>query len=250
MFVDTHCHLYKEYYDDILEIIKEAEKDNVNYFIVDGCDDKSNKEVLNLVKFSNIYGTLGIHPENVEKYRNEDLVFLEENLTNKKIIAIGEIGLDYHYSKDNKEQQKELFRKQLELAQKYKMPVVIHSRDATEDTINILKEFPLVKGVIHSFSGSLETALIYIKMGYKLGINGVVTFKNCNLKDILKNIINSIILETDSPYLTPHPYRGTKNAPKYIKNIALFICENTDLSINELAKITNDNVRSVFDIQI
>ena len=112
------------------------------------------------------------------------------------------------------EQQKELFEKQLVLAEKYSLPVVVHSRDATKDTIEILKKFPKVKGVIHSFSGSLEVAEIYIKMGYKLGINGVVTFKNSHLKEILPTIFPYIVLETDSPYLTPHPYRGNKNSPK------------------------------------
>ena len=134
------------------------------------------------------------------------------------------------------------------MALKYNVPVVIHSRDATEDTIAILKEYPLVKGVIHSFSGSLETARIYMKMGYKLGINGVVTFKNSHLKDLLPEILHAIVLETDSPYLTPHPYRGIKNSPKYIKTIALFISEYLDISLNDLAEITNRNIHVVFDI--
>ena len=166
-----------------------------------------------------MYGAIGIHPEEVENYSLDDIKFIEDNLNNKKVVAIGEIGLDYHYSKENKEKQIKLFELQLDIANKYKVPVIIHSRDATEDTINILRKYN-IKGVIHSFSGSLETAKIYIKRGFLLGINGVVTFKNCNLKDILVNIgLNNIILETDSPYLTPVPYRGKQNNPSHILDL-------------------------------
>ena len=179
MFCDTHCHLFREYYEDVDEIIKLAKENGVNRMIVAGCDDKSNKEVLSLVEKEEIYGTLGIHPEEVENFKESDLNFIEENLQNKKIIAIGEIGLDYHYGKENRKDQIQLFELQLALAEKYHIPVVVHSREATLDTINSLKKYN-VKGVIHSFSGSLETAKIYIEMGFLLGVNGVITFKNCN----------------------------------------------------------------------
>ena len=129
-----------------------------------------------------------------------------------------------------------LFEKQLKLAEEKNMPVIIHSRDATEDTLNILKKYN-VKGIIHSFSGSLEIANEYIKMGYLLGINGVVTFKNCNLKDVLEKIdISNIVLETDSPYLTPVPFRGKQNTPVYIKNTADFVANIYNVSVDELVK--------------
>lgn len=249
MFVDTHCHLYNEYYSSIEEEITASKKLGIGTFIVAGCDRKSNAEVMELIqKYPEIYGTLGIHPEFVHDYREEDLKFLEENLKNSKIVAIGEIGLDYHYEKESKEEQKNLFTYQLEIAKRNHLPVVIHSREATEDTITILKQYPEVKGVIHSFSGSLEVANVYIKMGYKLGINGVVTFKNSHLKELLPSILSSIILETDSPYLTPHPHRGEKNSPQNISLIADFICEYLKISKEQLLKITNENVKSVFDI--
>ncbi len=249
MFTDTHCHLYKEYYEDVSKILLNAKEASITRFIVAGCDNKSNKEVLELTKKNpSIYGALGIHPENVQDFKSEDLTFLEKALQNKKVIAIGEIGLDYHYGKEDKERQQKLFESQLCLAEKYHLPVVIHSRDATQDTVDILKKYPLVKGVIHSFSGSLEVAKIYIKMGYKLGINGVVTFRNSHLKELLPYIKNDIILETDSPYLTPHPYRGTRNEPKYVKNIAEFVSEYLNISIEELSEITNKNILSLFDI--
>ena len=248
MFTDTHCHLYGEYYEDISSVIQKAEEVGISRFFVAGCNQKSNEEVLNVIHtYSNVYGCLGIHPEEVELYTEEDLEFLENNLLDEKVIAIGEIGLDYHYTKVNKEKQKQLFGRQLELAQEYHLPVVIHSREATEDTIAMLKKYPNVKGVIHSFSGSAETARIYIKMGYKLGINGVVTFKNSHLKDAVLEVLDSIVFETDSPYLTPHPFRGTKNEPKYVFNIATFVSEISGKSLEELSEITNKNIKEIFD---
>ena len=249
MFTDTHCHIYKEYYENIDEVLKNAKKSNVNRMINNGCDKKSNEEVLELTqKYENIYGAIGIHPENVEEYTKEDLKHIEENIKNKKIIAIGEIGLDYHYTKENKKSQKELLESQLKIAEHYHLPVIIHSREATEDTINTLKKYK-VTGVIHSFSGSLETAKIYIKMGYLLGINGVITFKNSKLKEVIKEIsLDNIILETDSPYLTPEPFRGKRNEPARIHEIAKFICELKDISLDELSRITNDNIKRIFDI--
>ena len=249
MFTDTHCHIFKEYYEDIDQVLNDASLNLVNRYINNGTDLKSNKEVLSLInKYSNMYGAIGIHPEVVDTYTSTDLEELKNNLTNPKVIAIGEIGLDYHYTKENKLKQIELFEAQLKLAQDYNLPVIVHSREATNDTINCLKKYH-IKGVIHSFSGSLETAQIYLKMGFKLGINGVITFKNANLKDVIKNIpLTSIILETDSPYLTPEPYRGTKNEPKRILDIAKFLCDLYNISLEELAKITNDNIKDIFNI--
>ena len=249
MFTDTHCHIYLEYYGSIPEVVHRALENGVNRFILAGASMRDNQEVLDLIQeYPSMYGTIGLHPEEADRYTEKDLLFLEQHLKDDKVIGIGEIGLDYHYTKENKKRQKELFRSQLKLASKYHLPVVVHSREATEDTISILKEFPDVRGVIHSFSGSLETAHIYIKMGYKLGINGVVTFKNSHLKEILPEIVSNIILETDSPYLTSHPYPGTQNERKYIALIADFICEELDISKSQLEKITNQNISTIFDI--
>lgn len=248
MFCDTHCHLFQEYYEDIDKIINLAKENSVNRMIVACCDDKSNKEVLSLISKEEIYGAIGIHPEEVENYKESDLKFIEENLNNKKIVAIGEIGLDYHYAKESKERQIRLFEAQLAMAEKYDIPVVIHSRDATKDTIECLKKYK-VRGVIHSFSGSLETAKIYIEMGFLLGVNGVITFKNCNLKEVIKMIdLHNIVLETDSPYLTPVPFRGSRNDPSKVKNIAEFICELKNITPIKLSGITNENIKRIFDI--
>lgn len=249
MFTDSHCHLYDEYYEDIDNIIKLSLENSVYRFINNGCDSKSNIEVLEKInKYSNMYGALGIHPEYVDKYNLEDIKFIENNLSNEKIIAIGEIGLDYYYTKENKNEQIKLLEMQLELAEKYNIPVIIHSRDATEDTINILKKYK-VKGIIHSFSGSLETAKEYIKMGYLLGVNGVITFKNAHIKEVIKEIpLEYLVLETDSPYLTPVPFRGKQNNPCHILDIAKFICELKDISLEELSNITENNLNNMFNL--
>ncbi len=249
MFTDTHCHIYSEYYDNIENILENAQNNQVTRFINNGCDHKSNQEVIkNIALYPNMYGAIGIHPENVDTYTPKDLDYIVRNLDNSKIIAIGEIGLDYHYTKENKEKQLKLFETQLALAEQYHLPVIIHSRDATLDTINTLKKYK-VTGVIHSFSGSLETANIYLKMGFLLGINGVITFKNSNLKDVIKNIpLDKIILETDSPYLTPEPYRGKRNEPAHIFDIAQFVSQTFNIPLMELSKITNANIKRVFDI--
>lgn len=195
-----------------------------------------------------MYAAIGIHPEEVNDYKEKDLEFIEEHID--EIVAIGEIGLDYHYDGYDKKRQIDLFEKQLKLAEKYEKPVIVHSRDATEDTINTLKKYPSVRGSIHCFTGSLETAKIYLNMGYKLGFGGVTTFKNAKIRAILDEIPDDgILLETDSPYLSPEPVRGSKNEPKNIYHIAKFIAEYKGVSLEYLSKITEDNVRTLFDIR-
>lgn len=248
MFVDTHCHIFKSDYDNIDEVLNNASNNNVKYYINNGSDREYNKEVLELVKqYDNMYGALGIHPETVDDYSLDDIEFIKNNLSNEKIVAIGEIGLDYHYTKENKDEQIRLLEMQLSLAEEYNLPVIIHSRDATEDTINTLKKFNC-RGTIHSFSGSIETAKIYIKMGYLLGVNGVITFKNCNIKDVIKEVgLDNIVLETDSPYLTPVPYRGMQNNPSHILDIAKFVSELYNVSLEELSYRTNENIKRMYE---
>ncbi len=249
--IDTHCHLNKEYYENVETVIKEAVSDNVEYLIVSSCSPENWEENINLInKYKNVYLNISLHPE----YGNEEIdydLYLEKMKkiikSNSKIIAIGEIGLDYHYDNTNKDRQKDLFIKQIMLAKEYKLPIVIHTRDATKDTINILKKFN-IKGIIHCFSGSLETAREYINMGFYLGIGGVVTFKNSKLKDVIKEIgLDSIVLETDSPYLSP--IRGNKNFPKNIKIIAEYIASLLNISVEEVSKKTTLNVKKIYNIE-
>ena len=246
--IDTHCHLSKDDYNDIDLVIKEDEKALISEIVVSGCSLKDIKEVLELKdKYDIMYVTLGFHPEYADDVTRDDLEYLKKNLKQKKVVGIGEIGLDYHYSKDNKERQLWLFEEQLKIALEFDLPVVIHSRDATLDTIETLKKYK-VKGIIHCFSGSLETAEIYIKMGFYLGIGGVVTFKNSKLKEVVKSLpLTSIVIETDSPYLSPEPYRGKQNSSKNIPIIASYIASIKDCSIDEVEKITNYNARHLFD---
>lgn len=249
MFIDTHCHLYKSYYDDISGIIKNSKNNGIVKFINTGCDKETNEEVLNIKNY-NIYAVIGYHPEYANEITEEDISLLEEKIINSNVVGIGEIGLDYHYDGFNKEKQIDIFEKQLLIAEKHNLPVVIHSRDAGYDTINILKKYN-VKGVIHSFTGSFEMAKEYIKLGFYLGVNGVITFKNCKLIDVYKILgIENILLETDSPYLTPVPFRGKQNFPGNIKYIAEFICDNLDISMDKLSSITNSNVKKLFNIGI
>ena len=249
MFTDTHCHIYDEYYDNIDEIYEKMQNNKIYRVINNGIDDKTNKEVLDKIsKYDWMYGAIGIHPEEVDKFKEEDLDFVIKHIKDDKIVAIGEIGLDYYYTKENKEKQIEIFEKQLKIAEEYNIPVIVHSREATLDTIECLKKYK-VRGVIHSFSGSYETALIYIKMGYLLGVNGVVTFKNCKNIEVIKKIgIEHFILETDSPYLTPVPFRGKKNNPSHIIDIVKYLINELGLSEEELVSITERNIKRLFDI--
>lgn len=249
--IDTHCHISKEDYDDIDLIINEAANSGVEKIIISGCTKDSIVESLEVSsKYPNVYITIGYHPSEADLITDSDLDLLEEQIRDNDIVGIGEIGLDYHYGKENAELQKKLFHKQMVLAEKYHLPVVIHSRDATEDTIAVLKQYPNVIGDIHCFSGSIETAKIYISMGYKIGIGGVVTFKNSNLYKVVENIgLDSIILETDAPYLAPTPFRGSVNSSKYIPIIADRIAEILGVSVNEVDSITSKNAVCLFDLK-
>ena len=249
MFIDTHCHLSKEDYDDIDLVIKENRENNISKIIISGCSRDSIFESIELSRrYEEVYLTLGYHPSEVNTVTDDDLLELENLLKLDKVVGLGEIGLDYYYGKDDKNEQIELFRKQLVIAEKLDIPVVIHSRDAVEDTINILKEFDLT-GVIHCFSGSVETAKIYTSMGYMLGIGGVVTFKNSNLYKVVEEVgIKNIVLETDSPYLAPTPFRGQKNSSKYIPLIAEKISDILEISLEEVGNETTKNACSMFDL--
>ena len=249
MFIDTHCHLSREDYDDIDLVIKENRDSNISKIIISGCSKDSIFESIELSKkYEDIYLTIGYHPSEVDVVTDDDLVELENLLKLDKVVGLGEIGLDYYYGKDNKEEQIELFRKQLVIAERLDIPVVIHSRDAVEDTINILKEFDLT-GVIHCFSGSVETAKIYTSIGYMLGIGGVVTFKNSNLYKVVETVgFKNIVLETDSPYLAPTPFRGQKNSSKYIPLIANKVADVLNVSVEEVGLETTKNACSMFDL--
>lgn len=250
MFTDTHCHITSEFYTNIDEIVENARKRNIHKLIIDADDIDSCYEVVDIAsRFDNVYFTLGIHPEHVDEDVTKLREIVEQNKDNPKFVAIGEIGLDYYYTKENKDKQLKLLNEQMTIAKEYNKPVIIHSREATKDTIDTLKEYPEVIGDIHCFSGSLETAREYIKMGYYIGVGGVATFKNANIKDVIKELpIDRILLETDSPFLAPTPLRGTTNEPANIDLIAEFLSDYLGLEKNELSRITEENVKRLFKI--
>ena len=249
MYIDTHCHITSDDYDDISLIIEKIKDSGINKIIVNGTDMKSNLEVLDLVKkYDIVYGALGFHPTELEDFQESSLLWLEEHINDEKIVALGEIGLDYHYENTDKNIQNIVFKKQLEIAEKYNKPVIIHSRDASQDTLDILRSYKL-KGSLHCFSGSLEMAYEYVKLGYLIGFGGVVTFKNAkNIVNVIKNIdLEYILLETDSPYLTPEPYRKYKNDSSYIPVIASKIADIKGLDVSVIEKSTSDNAIRLFD---
>ena len=249
MLIDTHCHLFNEYYDDIQGVLDRAANNGIEKVVVAADNIASCYEVIeNAKKYDNYYFCLGIHPEEVNDSLEELTKIIEDNINNPKFVAIGEIGLDYYWTKDNKEKQIEIFEYQLELAEKYNKPVIVHSREATIDTEDILAKYNVVVD-IHCFSGSKETADIYIKRGYYIGVGGVFTFKNSNLKDIIKDIpLDNILLETDSPYLSPVPHRGETNEPAYIRDIGEYLASIKNITLEDVKNKTTKNAIKIFHI--
>ena len=249
MLIDTHCHIYYSEVEIAEEIIKECKKNNI-VMILNGIDKKSNLEVLELSKkYDNVYAAIGYDHSVVNEITDEDLKLLENQLKNEKVVAIGEIGLDYYWTKENKKEQIEIFKRQLMIAESLHLPVIVHSRESILDTYNLLNEYN-VTGILHCYSGSLEMANRFIKRGFLIGIGGVVTFKNAKkVKEVVKEIpITSISLETDSPYLTPEPYRGKPNNPLYLKYIIKEISDLKGISKDEVKNVTSQNVMSKFDL--
>ena len=246
--IDTHFHL--DLTCDIETILGDAEKNNVKKFIISGCDKKSIRDGLEIInRYDNVYMTIGYHPDEVDDINDDDLVYLEKLINNNhKIIGVGEIGLDYYHNDTNIERQKEYFEKQIMIAKKFNLPIVVHAREATEDTYEIIKKYD-VKGVMHCYSGSLEMAKLYMEHGFMFGIGGVLTFKNSKLRDVVKEIpMENLILETDSPYLAPEPKRGSMNEPKNIKIIATCLAKTKEISLEEVTNITTANVHRLFDL--
>lgn len=252
MLVDTHCHL-DEYSEEELKVVLEHMKNHI--MIVSGVNDVTNQKVIELCKqYNNIYGVVGIHPEEIGKVSDDSFLQLELMLQNRKIVGVGEIGLDYHYTKDNIEKQKEIFIRQIELAKKYHKPIVIHSRDAIQDTYDILCQYKhdSLPFILHAYGGSVEMAKKFIDLGVKFGIGGVVTFKNAGkVKEVVETFsLEHFLLETDSPYLTPEPYRGQKNEPYHVKLVAEKIAEIKNINVEAVIEETTKNACAVFSLPI
>ena len=243
--IDSHAHIIKEYYD-IPKMINYLKENNIIKVLNCATNNDDIKEIIELSnKYENfLLPAVGFHPEFVDNY---DLEYLKNIIKNNKIYAIGEIGLDYYWVKDNKEKQKELFIKQIELAEKYNLPIIVHTRDSIQDCYDILKDRK-VKGVIHCYSGSIEMAKEFIKIGFKLGIGGVLTFKNSKLPEVIKQIdLSYILLETDSPFLSPEPNRGKQNNPSNVYYVAEKIAQIKNMKIEDVIDKTTKNFIEIFE---
>lgn len=246
--IDSHCHIDNERFnEDRDEVLKRIEE-NLEFAVNIGYDLASSKESVRLAnKYDFIYAVVGIHPTDITGYDEKLEGELEALARDERVLAIGEIGLDYHWMTEPKEKQKEIFRRLMELAKKVGKPVVIHTRDATSETLDILKEYPDVRGIVHCYPGSYESAR-EIMNNYYFGIGGVLTFKNSKkLKEAVEAIpLDRLIVETDCPYLTPEPYRGKRNEPIYVEYVAKKIAEIKGVSYEEVVRITNENTKKAY----
>ena len=253
--IDSHCHINDELYkNNPEEYIKESEKAGVFQFLVVGFDEKSSELAVDIAnKYDSCFAAVGIHPSDAKKALDGVLEKIRVLASNKKVIAIGEIGLDYYWDKDEdvKKQQREYFIKQIQIANELNLPVSIHCRDAIEECLQILKENPVKRGgIMHCYAGSLEMTKDFIKLGFLIGLGGTVTFKNSvRPKEVAANVPNDFyVLETDAPYLTPHPYRGKENHSKYLYLVRDQIADLRDETREEVEKDTTNNFRRVFKI--
>lgn len=254
MFIDTHVHLNADQYEeDLQDVINRALEAKVEKMVVIGFDRKTIERTMELIEqYDFVYGVIGWHPVDAIDCTQEDLEWIEKLAAHPKIVGIGETGLDYYWDKSPKDVQQALFRKQIQLAQKIDLPIIIHNRDATGDVVNILREenAASVGGVMHCFSGSVETARECIAMNFMISLGGPVTFKNARLpKEVATDIpLEHLMIETDAPYLAPHPYRGKRNEPAFVPLVAEEIARLKGLTIEEIAQATTDNAKKFFGI--
>lgn len=255
--IDTHCHIDDPQYAEELDAFIAAQKaGGVECILVPGVDETSIHTVLEVCKHNPkyLYPALGLHPENVRKDWQIQLEQLHRAIavcmaSTQPLVAIGEVGLDYHFDTTYKYEQQEVLRRQMRWAEEWQLPVMIHSRDATEDCLSLLREFPTVEGVMHCFSGSRETAEQVLRMGYYLGIGGVLTFKNCKLADTLVSVpLERIVLETDSPYMAPVPHRGERNESRWMSFVVQRLAEVYHCSPEEVDKATTANAKRLFGV--
>ena len=253
MLTDTHCHLY---YDDIKtnlkEILNRAEQSGVNRFICPSTNMDDVYECLRIAKSNDqIFCSAGIHPHDTKNAPENYIEKIFNLMNDQSMVAIGEIGLDYFRNISDKEVQKKCFKEQLLIAQEIDKPVIIHNRDADEDMINILSDFPRVVGVAHCFSSDLETANKFLEIGYYISFSGNLTFKNSHLPAVAKELpLDRILVETDSPFLSPVPFRGKPNEPSRVRYVAEKLAKIHNVSFEKVAKITSENATKIFKINV
>jgi TatD DNase family protein len=254
MLIDTHSHIYStDFIQDLDEVIQRAYSNDVRKIILPNIDSSSVKNLLNLVDtYPHIcFPLMGLHPTSVNRDYLEELQLVEYWLKKRKFYGIGEIGIDLYWDKSFLEEQLHAFRVQLDLAKQYKLPVVIHVRDSFDEVYEVLNDVKDDKltGVFHSFTGTIEQARLVTDLGFKIGVNGIVTFKKSGLDEIISQIdLSHLILETDSPYLTPAPFRGKRNESSYLVYVAQKIADLHQMTVGDVAKITTENARNLFGI--
>lgn len=253
MYFESHAHYDSEQFDDDrYEVIESLKNSGVDYVINVGADMKSSLTSIELSrKYDFIYAAVGVHPHDAENVKAEDYEKLSSYLKEDKVVALGEIGLDYYYDLSPRDIQRQVFKNQLDICENAKKPVIIHSREASQECFDMIKDSRVRRGVIHAFSGSTEMAKEYIKMGFYIGVGGIVTFKNARkLVEVVENIpLERILIETDSPYLSPVPVRGTRNNSQNLKYITEKIAQIKQISPEKVAEITRKNAVSLFDIK-
>lgn len=257
MIFDTHIHLNDDCYNnDLDKIIKEANEIGINKFLCIGFDLNSSKKAVQIAKnFTGVFSSVGIIPTERKQYNNNSIIDLEKIIKEgKKIKAIGEIGLDYYWEKEDyiKETQKKMFIEQINLANKFNLPISIHARDSLHDVLEILKSHPVKQsGIMHCYSGSLEMAREFVKLGYKIAFGGVLTFKNSRIvKEVFKGLnLEDVVFETDAPYLSPEPYRGKTNMPKYILNSLKYAADLRNIELNKLEEQTYLNSLNILHVE-
>lgn len=252
MYFESHAHYDdRQFNEDRDELLSDLKNHNVGYVVNIGADMKSSYKSIELAeKYDFVYASVGVHPHEASKVTDKDYETLEKWLQHKKVVALGEIGLDFYYDHSPRDIQREVFTKQLKICENVTKPVIIHSREASQEVFDIIKASKVRKGVIHAYSGSLEMALDYIKMGFYIGIGGVLTFKNANkLLKVVENIpLEAILIETDSPYLSPVPVRGTRNNSQNLKYIVKKISEIKQIDEEKIEKITLESAKDLFCI--
>ena len=254
ILTDTHIHLYSEdYEDDRDELIENAFKQNIERFFLPAIDSETTQAMYDLeARYpENVFLMMGLHPTHVQENFEEELKHVEEQFGQRRFYAVGEIGIDLHWDKSTLEIQQEAFRRQIKLAKKHKLPIVIHCRKAFDEIFEILEEEKSddLFGIFHCFTGNLEQAKRALSWNLKLGIGGVVTFKNGKIDKFLNEIpLKEIVLETDGPYLSPSPFRGKRNQPEYLLKVAEKIAEIYQKPLAEIAEVTTQNSKDIFGI--
>ncbi|WP_339648800.1 TatD family hydrolase [uncultured Salegentibacter sp.] len=254
ILTDTHIHLYSEDYEkDRDELIENAFQQNIERFFLPAIDSETTEAMYELeARYpENVFLMMGLHPTHVQENYEEELIHVEEQFERRRFYAVGEIGIDLHWDKSTLAIQQEAFRRQIKLAKKYKLPVVIHCRKAFDEIFDILEEEKSddLFGIFHCFTGNLEQAKRALSYNLKLGIGGVVTFKNGKIDKFLNEIpLKEIVLETDGPYLSPTPFRGKRNEPEYLIKVAEKLAEIYEKPLVEIAEITTQNSKDIFGI--